>query len=116
MKNAFRFADLAGVVTMLVMSAALSFGQQIAGSISGVVQDNQQALIAGAKVLLANNAQASTREVTTGGEGIFVFTPLAAGRVQPDGGSGGIQGAPAMLRDPVRWIERLPWGCRNSVL
>jgi hypothetical protein len=48
-------------------------------------------VIEGAKVVLTNNAQASTREATPGGDGIFVFTPLEAGRVQPDGGSGGIQ-------------------------
>ena len=61
---------------IFLMSAAASYGQQISGSISGVVKDNQQALIAGAKVVLINEAQASTREVTTGADGIFVFTPL----------------------------------------
>ncbi len=63
------------VSALLLMMPAV-YGQQISGSISGVVKDHQQAVIAGAKVVLINKAQATSREVVSGGDGSFVFTPL----------------------------------------
>jgi len=61
--------------------AAAGWAQNIAGSISGVVQDPQGAVIPNAKVTLTNDAQgaASTRQVNTNPEGAFVFTPVLAG-------------------------------------
>ncbi|MCU0229113.1 MAG: carboxypeptidase-like regulatory domain-containing protein [Bryobacterales bacterium] len=50
--------------------------QQISGSIAGGVKDEQGAVIAGAKVTLVNVTQAGVREITTGADGRFVFTPL----------------------------------------
>jgi len=59
------------------MALAVSMNaQQISGSISGTVKDNQQAVIAGAKVVLTNTAQAVVREAMTGSDGGFLFTPL----------------------------------------
>jgi hypothetical protein len=67
----------AAIAAALLLSlAGAMFAQQISGSISGVVRDNQQAVIAGAKVVLINTGQATSREVTTGTDGSFVFTPL----------------------------------------
>lgn len=54
-------------------------GQQISGSISGVVKDSQDAVISNAKVILLNQQQGNTREQNTGADGSFVFTPLQPG-------------------------------------
>ncbi|MBK5292547.1 MAG: carboxypeptidase regulatory-like domain-containing protein [Acidobacteriia bacterium] len=59
----------------MVLTVAM-YAQQISGSISGTVKDNQQAVIAGARVILTNTAQAVSREATTGSDGSFLFTPL----------------------------------------
>jgi len=69
------------VLIGLLGVAAAGWAQNIAGSISGVVQDPQGAVIPNAKVTLTNDAQgaASTRQVNTNPEGAFVFTPVLAG-------------------------------------
>jgi hypothetical protein len=63
----------------LSLAAVAAFSQQISGSISGVVRDNQQAVIAGAKVTLTNVAQGYTREAVTNGEGIYLFQAVQPG-------------------------------------
>lgn len=55
------------------------YGQQISGTISGAVKDSQQSTVAGAKVILLNQDQGSSREVQTATDGSFVFTPLQPG-------------------------------------
>ena len=71
-------------LTMQVMAAALLsasflYGQQISGSITGVVKDSQQAAVAGAKVSINNQEQGTTRDATTAPDGSFVFTQLQPG-------------------------------------
>ena len=55
--------------------------QTATGAISGVIQDAQGAIVPNAKVTLINDAQgaASARQITTGGEGGFEFSPLLPG-------------------------------------
>ncbi|MBI1787351.1 MAG: TonB-dependent receptor [Acidobacteria bacterium] len=65
----------AGLAVCIMFSSAM-FGQQVSGSITGVVKDNQQAVITNAKVTLLNTAQGNQREATTSHDGSFVFTPL----------------------------------------
>ena len=69
-----------------LLLAALSMftaahAQNTAGSITGSIQDPQGAVIPNARVTLTNNAQgaASAREVTSNGEGVYLFTPLLPG-------------------------------------
>ena len=68
---------LAGLLT-----ASVALRAQTAGSISGVVQDPQGAVIPAAKVTLTNEAQGagSARTVNTTGDGTFLFTPVLAGK------------------------------------
>lgn len=72
------------ILTLLALfSAAIVSvqGQATVGSISGSVLDSSGAVLPNAKVTLTNPAQgaASTREITTNNEGIFVFTPVLPG-------------------------------------
>ena len=66
----------------LLLAAAGLNAQNTAGSISGVVQDAQGALVPAAKVTLTNDEQgaASARVVNTTSEGTFVFSPVLAGK------------------------------------
>ncbi len=53
--------------------------QQISGSITGTVKDAQQAAIAGGVVTLIDQGQGASRQVRTGSDGVFVFTPVQPG-------------------------------------
>ena len=69
------------VIAGLVIAGVPLAAQTTAGSISGVVQDAQGALVPNAKVTLTNEAQgaASARQVSTNPEGAFVFSPVLPG-------------------------------------
>ena len=73
---------IAAVLTGLLVGAWGLQAQNVAGSVSGVIQDAQGAVVPGAKVTLTNDAQgaASARTVNTTPEGTFVFSPVLAGR------------------------------------
>jgi hypothetical protein len=61
----------------LLLGVTTASAQQSFGSISGVVQDAQGAVIPGATVELTNTAQGTVvRQVTTSEQGTFVITPL----------------------------------------
>jgi len=81
-KGSTLFNGFALVVAGALLSS-LPLGAQTttAGAISGVVQDAQGAVVPRAKVTLTNDAQgaASARQINTGGDGAFLFTPLLAG-------------------------------------
>ncbi len=66
-------------ITILLAFALSTSAQQISGSISGVVKDAQNAVIAGAKVHLSNAAQGTARETTTAADGAFAFLNLQPG-------------------------------------
>jgi hypothetical protein len=69
------------LVGFVIATVALR-AQNTAGSISGVVQDPQGAVIPSAKVTLTNDEQGagSARTVNTTSDGTFVFTPVLAGK------------------------------------
>lgn len=59
-------------IALFLLSSLLP-AQQISGSISGVVRDNQQAIVPKAKVRLINTVQGNTRETETNDEGFYLF-------------------------------------------
>jgi len=64
----------------LLLASSPLLAQNSAGSISGVIQDAQGAVVPNAKVALTNEAQgAVAREQVTSPEGTFVFTPVLPG-------------------------------------
>jgi hypothetical protein len=71
---------LTSVLGLCALASPLA-AQNTAGSISGVVKDSQGAVIPNAKVTLTNEEQrASARQVDSGAEGTFVFTPVVPGK------------------------------------
>src|SRR5712692_4064261 len=68
-------------LTSLLIAAIPIAAQITTGSITGVVHDPQGGVIPNAKVTLVNVAQGagSAREVTSTGDGVFLFTPVLAG-------------------------------------
>src|SRR5215469_12345858 len=65
---------------VLILSAIALNAQNVTGSISGVIQDAQGAVVPSAKITLTNEAQgaASARVLNSNAEGVFVFSPLVA--------------------------------------
>ncbi len=65
------------LLILLCCVSTLAWAQQTSGSVSGVVKDNQGAVVPNAKVVLINQAQGTvTRELTSGADGNFVITSL----------------------------------------
>ena len=74
---AFRVATLMAASILIAVSLS---AQQSSGSISGVVQDSQGAVVPNAKVTLVNQEQGTVaRELLTSTEGTFFFTPVNPG-------------------------------------
>src|SRR5262245_63283017 len=67
------------VIATALFAAGVLCGQQISGTIAGVVKDSQQATIANAKVGLTNQEQGTTRDGVSAADGSFVFTQLQPG-------------------------------------
>jgi len=65
------------ILAMLAMPLLLS--QTFTGTISGVVTDPNAATIPGSTVRVRNEATGDTRQVSTGSDGLFVFSQLPPG-------------------------------------
>ena len=64
---------------LFVFSATLAFGQIVTGSISGVVEDQQHAMVSGAKVTAHQDGTSYERTTTTTDAGLFALTGLPVG-------------------------------------
>ena len=67
------------VIGTLLFASTILYGQQISGTITGVVKDSQQASVAAAKVAVTNQEQGTTRDVLTGADGSFEIRNLPPG-------------------------------------
>ncbi|MDP9264311.1 MAG: carboxypeptidase-like regulatory domain-containing protein, partial [Acidobacteriota bacterium] len=68
------------ILTLLfVFSATFAFGQIVTGSISGVVEDQQHAMVSGAKVTAQQDGTSYQRSTTTTETGLFTITGLPVG-------------------------------------
>jgi hypothetical protein len=76
-KNVLALVRFAGVALLLL--ASVSARAQFNASLSGMVQDNTQAVIPGATVTLTNNATQATQTVTSGDAGSYQFNELPPG-------------------------------------
>lgn len=66
-------------LSVILITAAITFGQGATGQLSGTVSDPNGAVIAGASVTATNTATNISRKATTNGDGGFSFTLLPAG-------------------------------------
>jgi hypothetical protein len=68
------------ILTLLfVFSATLAFGQIVTGSVSGVVEDQQHAMVSGAKITAHQDGTSYERTTTTTDAGLFALTGLPLG-------------------------------------
>lgn len=75
-----RFRLLYLIVSMLLVSAAISARADVTGSITGVVHDRAGAVVTGAKVKVTNTQTNLSQETTTGSDGSYHFLALPAGK------------------------------------
>ena len=77
MTTIFRAAAwMALLLTFILLVELPATAQQASGSISGVVKDDQGAVIPGAKITLLDTRQGDQREATTNAEGFFLLNTL----------------------------------------
>ena len=67
-------------VTALVCFSSAAYGQSSTATLSGTVEDQNGAYVAGASIALINSQQGTQRLTTTNSEGAFVFVLLPPGR------------------------------------
>jgi hypothetical protein len=74
-------AKLSFAIVSLIACNLPAMAQITSGAVGGVVQDPTGAVVPNARVTLVNDDQGagSTREVATGGEGTFLFSPVLPG-------------------------------------
>ena len=82
------FAILVGV-TLFGVTAL--YAQVDTGSITGVVSDASGAVVAGAKVTLTNEGTGTSLTTTTGGDGVYKFSPVRIGSYKLEVTSQGFQ-------------------------
>lgn len=74
-----RFLRIMGSSCLLILSLHLGFAQTGTSSLSGVVLDPSKAAVAGAHLMLRNNAQSLQRDTQSNGSGEYTFTSVPPG-------------------------------------
>jgi len=67
------------VVPVMVLSFAIAHAQQLTGTLSGIVTDQTEARVPGAKVVVTNEASGDMRESKSDAQGFFSVTALVPG-------------------------------------
>jgi hypothetical protein len=75
----WRKAGLVASLAVFVLIAALSFGQQLTGTLSGTTMDTTGAVVANAKVTMKNQLSGDTRTTVSNGSGYFSITAVQPG-------------------------------------
>jgi hypothetical protein len=70
--------------SLVLLTAGPALAQKITASIRGTVTDASNAVVAGAKVTVRNEATGLTRSVTTNNDGIYSFPELPVGSYRVD--------------------------------
>lgn len=78
------------VVTLLFSASALQ-AQVDTGSITGTVTDTSGAVVSGAKVTITNEGTGATLSTTTGGDGIYDFSPVRIGSYKLEASASGFK-------------------------
>src|SRR5262245_3788945 len=72
----FKIRTLIAVVCLMLFGTAALLAQVTSGAVTGTVTDPQGAVIPGAKIILIDEVQATTRALDSSAEGTFTFTPV----------------------------------------
>src|SRR6516225_4314393 len=67
------------LIPVMVLSFSVAFAQQITGSLSGIVTDQTEARVPGAKVIVKNDASGDERNTTADSTGFWSITALIPG-------------------------------------
>lgn len=78
-KNLLRFTLPYSIVSMLFIFLASPVYADVTGSLTGVVRDPSQAVVAGAKVTITNTQTNLSQSTTSAADGSYHFLALAAG-------------------------------------
>ena len=75
----WRKAGLMVSLAAFVLAAALSFGQQLTGTLTGTTMDSTGAVVPNAKVTMKNELSGDTRTTVSNGSGYFSITAVQPG-------------------------------------
>ena len=75
----WRTAGLVASLAAFVLAAALSFGQQLTGTLNGTTMDSTGAVVPNAKVTLKNEASGDMRTTISNATGYFTITAIQPG-------------------------------------
>ena len=75
----WRKAGLVAALAAFVLVAALSFGQQLTGTLTGTTMDTTGAVVPNAKVTMKNELSGDTRTTVSNGSGYFSITAVQPG-------------------------------------
>src|SRR5579872_1203877 len=71
-----------GILGVVILSCVVAIAQKDTGSLAGVVKDPSGAVVAGAKITVADTERGTASSATSDTQGEFVFSPLKIGRYQ----------------------------------
>ena len=74
-----RFVRTSFAIAMLALLGVASYGQSSTGSISGVISDQNQAVIPAATITIKNTATGFTRSTSANAEGRYSFSEVPIG-------------------------------------
>src|SRR5580700_7340215 len=77
-----QFRSWFGMLAVVVLVCGGAIAQKDTGGLAGVVKDPSGALVAGAKVRVADIDRGAELTTTSNAQGEFVFSPLKIGRYQ----------------------------------
>src|SRR5271154_6963514 len=70
------------VLAVVVFAGGIAIAQKDTGALAGVVKDPSGAVIAGAKIRIADVERGTEHAATTNAQGEFIVSPLKIGRYQ----------------------------------
>jgi hypothetical protein len=75
-----RISSIVSILSVLLLSAVLAFGQSTTGTIEGTVKDSKGAVVPGASVTITGTTAGFSQTVTSDSDGVYRFERVPAGR------------------------------------
>ncbi len=79
LRSAWKKTGLLSFLAIFVFISALSFGQQLTGTLTGTTRDTTGAVVANAKVTMTNQLNGDVRTTVSNGAGYFTITAVQPG-------------------------------------